>query len=283
MQKTAIKLAVAAVLGVSGTTAHAFTITWADGPGVGNLDTFKVGPGLTTPSAINSTPFTQTAVFPPPNPRNSEFRMIDPTGTVGGGGEKSIIDGIPGESWSFCQNCFSMTGTGAGFPSNPGAFAGAAPTASTNPTMGQAAPFFGPGFNFLAPAQGTLAGAAYGFGTINFDSTDNFTMHFPILEAQWGGTYFPLGLANNNAGITFNCTGATTGSVNCAAEHTIDASVGEDPGAAGFNGWTAQWYLQGSMTPVHQAPVIPVPAAVWLFGSGLIGLVGVARRRRNTV
>ena len=26
--------------------------------------------------------------------------------------------------------------------------------------------------------------------------------------------------------------------------------------------------------------VIPVPAAVWLFGSGLLGLVGVARRRR---
>lgn len=26
---------------------------------------------------------------------------------------------------------------------------------------------------------------------------------------------------------------------------------------------------------------IPVPAAAWLFGSGLIGLVGVARRRRN--
>ena len=31
----------------------------------------------------------------------------------------------------------------------------------------------------------------------------------------------------------------------------------------------------GTMTPV------PVPAAVWLFGSGLMGLVGVARRRRN--
>ena len=28
--------------------------------------------------------------------------------------------------------------------------------------------------------------------------------------------------------------------------------------------------------------VIPVPAAVWLFGSGLIGLVGVARRRKKT-
>ena len=28
------------------------------------------------------------------------------------------------------------------------------------------------------------------------------------------------------------------------------------------------------------ASVIPVPAAVWLFGSGLLGLVGVARRRK---
>ncbi len=33
----------------------------------------------------------------------------------------------------------------------------------------------------------------------------------------------------------------------------------------------------GTITPVA---VIPVPAAVWLFGSGLIGLIGIARRRR---
>ena len=29
-----------------------------------------------------------------------------------------------------------------------------------------------------------------------------------------------------------------------------------------------------------EAPPIPVPAAVWLFGSGLLGLVGVARRKK---
>lgn len=36
--------------------------------------------------------------------------------------------------------------------------------------------------------------------------------------------------------------------------------------------------IQGEILGVDLAP-IPVPAAVWLFGSGLLGLVGVARRR----
>jgi hypothetical protein len=31
-----------------------------------------------------------------------------------------------------------------------------------------------------------------------------------------------------------------------------------------------------------QAAVVPVPAAVWLFGSGLLGLIGVARRKART-
>ncbi len=33
---------------------------------------------------------------------------------------------------------------------------------------------------------------------------------------------------------------------------------------------------------VHSGDVstVPVPAAVWLFGSGLLGLIGVARRKR---
>ena len=45
---------------------------------------------------------------------------------------------------------------------------------------------------------------------------------------------------------------------------------GQQPG---FNGIT------GDDFPVSGGSPIPVPAAVWLFGSGLLGLVGVARRR----
>lgn len=42
-------------------------------------------------------------------------------------------------------------------------------------------------------------------------------------------------------------------------------------------------HLQEFRTPAPQLnlTVVPVPAAVWLFGSGLLGLVAIARRRRS--
>jgi len=273
MKKTSVSVAVVAVLGLSASAAQATTLTFANGPGAGNTAPFVVGPGLTTPSAINASPFTTTPLFPPPNPRHSEYRMIDPGGVLGGGGQKSIFDG--GETWTFCTDCGTLLGVSMPL-NNPGAFAGANPTANTAQTLGVAAPFFGPGFNFLAPiefgANANAAGAAYGGASISFTSGDNFTVFFPTMEAQWGGTYFPL------AAITLDCVGALSGNFHCAGEHTI--TIGEDPGGAGFSGWTAQWNLFGTITPVH-TPEVPVPAAVWLFGSGLMGLVGVARRRRK--
>jgi len=40
------------------------------------------------------------------------------------------------------------------------------------------------------------------------------------------------------------------------------------------------WRLDADGTLSYGVSAVPVPAAVWLFGSGLIGLVGVARRRK---
>jgi len=44
---------------------------------------------------------------------------------------------------------------------------------------------------------------------------------------------------------------------------------------AGFNA-----NFNATMAPTPDA-VVPVPAAVWLFGSGLLGLVGIARRKKK--
>ena len=60
----------------------------------------------------------------------------------------------------------------------------------------------------------------------------------------------------------------------------ISLSVNRTPGSIGtslksyafFNAWA-----------VHDGDVVssvPVPAAVWLFGSGLLGLIGMARRKK---
>ena len=44
------------------------------------------------------------------------------------------------------------------------------------------------------------------------------------------------------------------------------------------NGFKDQHFSSGSISPVISS--VPVPAAAWLFGSGLLGLVGIARRKK---
>ncbi len=39
-------------------------------------------------------------------------------------------------------------------------------------------------------------------------------------------------------------------------------------------------FVDATLNAVEDHAAVPVPAAVWLFGSGLLGLVGVARRRK---
>ncbi len=43
---------------------------------------------------------------------------------------------------------------------------------------------------------------------------------------------------------------------------------------------TSQTTLVGGTVNATMTPSVPVPPAVWLFGSGLLGLVGVARRKK---
>ncbi len=59
----------------------------------------------------------------------------------------------------------------------------------------------------------------------------------------------------------------------CSNEQFCDVS-GADP----FNNRTNAWAFD-ILDVENAAPTVPVPAAVWLFGSGLMGLIGVARKK----
>ena len=47
-----------------------------------------------------------------------------------------------------------------------------------------------------------------------------------------------------------------------------------------LNGYAGTYDPVNQLIYVNNISAVPVPAAIWLFGSGLIGLVGVARRKK---
>lgn len=278
MKNTTLSAAVALVLGSVTMGAQAVTLTFSNSTTAGVAGTdFNY-------SACNVNFLTAR-----------EFRMCDPTGALGGGIplQKDVISG--GETWGFTgSDMTSVSGTGA-----VGALATGVtsyidmnmidPSADRDgATLGlhQGADFFGNGFNFLAPVLGSEANTAgspaandigIAAGQYTVTGANTFEIFFEVLEAHWAGAHFMLGQAGG-AGITFY---GTTDGTNFSmwAQETIDAS--EDKTNAGFAGWTAQWYMVGTIDG-FEPPVseVPVPAAAWLLGSGLIGLVGVARRRK---
>lgn len=89
----------------------------------------------------------------------------------------------------------------------------------------------------------------------------------------------------NNPALATTDTGFLTGGSAQLNAVAIDLSAfGIADGAAvtqitvGLNAGGATFALAGALAPT-MSPV-PVPAAVWLFGSGLLGLAGFARRRK---
>jgi hypothetical protein len=90
------------------------------------------------------------------------------------------------------------------------------------------------------------------------------------------GTNDFSGTFNNGTGIASFLWSGVYGT-----GYTLDyTAVVPKADPSGFGGVPYQLHLVGV---VNEAVVsaVPVPAAVWLFGSGLLGLVGIARRKKK--
>lgn len=137
------------------------------------------------------------------------------------------------------------------------------------------ADLFGEPFGFLAPTEGSAAGDRYGVGRIDFLDAENFTVFFPVLEAQWHSNYLTLGQASGGVTLSGIIDPNDNSFVLFGAERI---NRGEDLSGTGFANWTASWLYVGTIAdlPVNS---VPIPAAAWLFGSGLLGLIGLARIR----
>jgi hypothetical protein len=96
----------------------------------------------------------------------------------------------------------------------------------------------------------------------------------------------PNGIGDHTAtNTTTNGTLTLTGSSNFILGLSTEGGTSWLPDATvvslGANAYSVTFGTGANVieVDVQIVPAIPVPAAVWLFGSGLIGLVGVARRK----
>lgn len=137
------------------------------------------------------------------------------------------------------------------------------------------------GSYFFAPWTATAQAVFDTSGSHNWAGSSAqgaYDYNFTLASGQAAfGLYFNW---NNNNEIAvlaiFDCGDGSTGST-CTGIGGTGPNGGVPMQNGPFTGQDPSW--QGSIVS-GSISAVPVPAAVWLFGSGLMGLVGVARRRK---
>lgn len=113
------------------------------------------------------------------------------------------------------------------------------------------------------------------------DNAGNVTLDFSGWAVNWSSVAnIPMGSGawgTNASGVALMTCASTCGN---GDTYTINYTATVPPGdPSNFGGTKYELHMTGTISGTLPVAV-PVPAAVWLFGSGLIGLVGVARRKK---
>lgn len=241
MKKTALNAALATVLG--------FAAIGAQAAAVNNGDSMNIT-GATTPSGA----YVSGSYFAMDTNGNAKIAATEKTALSTG-----------------------SVGIVIGNTTTAGASHSGAPTAGDTGTIDAPWGFFGntgTDFNVVAITGSTTAGLNMSGWRVSWNGIPSINM---------GGGAWATGTGTGHTGATgtfVSGVGNFTWSGVYGTAYTLNyratVPIG-DP--SGFGGVKYELHLEGIVTAAP--PAVPVPAAAWLFGSGLMGLVGVARRKAN--
>ena len=112
----------------------------------------------------------------------------------------------------------------------------------------------------------------FALGTLTVNPWTDFTGTWSLT-----GDYEPLFFVvkYNNGYDVYTYMGGDTSPFGDSWDGTKRGDAGATCAATGIN-------CNALVSHISVYGVVPVPAAVWLFGSGLLGLVGVARRKKKS-
>ena len=140
------------------------------------------------------------------------------------------------------------------------------------------------GSGFASNVDGGGVNFTYDSSIINVQSVTIDSAWDPLISSQ-GRTDNGTGAVD---GLYVNTFGAVTGNFVVATVEFLATGVGTsglDLTEYLLNPWASggsplnPGFNNGSLT-VSALSAVPVPAAAWLFGSGLLGLAGMARRKK---
>jgi hypothetical protein len=191
---------------------------------------------------------------------------------------------------------YDVNGTLTGFSATPGTI-----SATFNPTN----PTFTGNWNVDTSSlvgDSTFAAYSVQWNVLGFPvpaGTSNYTSDSYHLDASGAAVSYNAAsrtltvtngsLVSTTAASDYNCSGAALFCGDAAPAFQLNLTLTfADDALSAFSGtatasnndgqgsiYSYDWSFNG------QAPEVPVPAAVWLFGSSLIGLAGVARSRKS--
>ncbi len=123
-----------------------------------------------------------------------------------------------------------------------------------------------------------VGGSAIWTTGFSFESDDEFTLTIDVGPGLIGNLFVYISSGPSATGVVFDFEVLSAGDIVTVA---IDGGYFATPSNP-TEAWVS-FYAPDmpAFSTIETTSAVPIPAAVWLFGSGLLGLVAVGRRKTN--